>query len=320
MRSKETDDALCLCCREEKYRKREVSDLEYFRELLRVIPMLKGTHLFDIIALILDEFCNGSGLLENGYSDTEINALWREANEKMFALCHGDYSELLSLNNVEKLYNSPLDHGKSCTDEKCHTSSNGTTFVFDFKELGFVRPDPYHYELAKNKENCGKKLNNDEKSIILAQNIYLLLSDKNRQKIQLHLRSDENKTTAYELIKYLKDRGFSLDIFLSFEGEGSVEKLISLCLMSDESIRIYPEIVITKTDSFENLKRRLRLLFGAYPAEKIRFGGALTDSCAFFYEHILFRKALFEVLFEIEKDGEKSFEKARKIILKDNTI
>ncbi len=315
IRSRETDDALCLCGREEKYRRGEVSDFEYFRELLRALPLLKGTHIFDLVNLILDEFCNGADTLKNRYSHTEINDLWREANEKMFAFCNGEYLELLRLNNVEKLYNNSFGTENRVVDEKCHTPSGDTTFVFDFKGFDFIRPDPYHYELAKNKENCGEKLNNNEKSIILAQEIYLLLSDKNRGKIQLHLRCDESGNTASELIKYLKDRGFSVDIFLAFEGEGSVEKLISLCLMSNDFIRIYPEILISKTDSFDNLKRRLRLLFGVYPAENIRFGGAVTDSPTFFLEHILFRKALFEVLFEIEQDEQKAFEKARKIIL-----
>lgn len=314
LRGDETDSALCLCGREEKYRRGEVSDFEYFKELLLALPMLKGTHIYDLARLTLSELCGDFFALSESFSDEDIRLLWGAANEKIAELCDGEYKKLLGIYNVEKLYKSSFDDGGNSCDEKCYISNGVTSFVFDFKELDFTRPDPYHYTLAINKKNSGEKLNNDEKSIILSQNIYLILSDKHREKIQLHLRCDENKSTASDLIKYLKDRKFSLDIFLSFEGCGSVEKLISLCLMSDDSIRIYPEILITKTDSLENLKRRLRLLFGGYPAENIRFGGAVTDSPLFFFEHILFRKALFEVLLEIENDDQKAYEKVIKIL------
>jgi len=314
LRCKETDAALCLCGREEKYRRGEVSDFEYFKELLLSLPTLKGTHVFDLLHITLLELCGEELASRKSFSEEDICLLWAAANEKIFELCGGDHNELLKKYNVEKLYRCSVDDENKECDEKCHTSDKCEALVFDFKGLDFIRPDPYHYKLATEKKNRGEKLNNDEKSIILAQEIYLLLSLKSRGKIQLHLRCDENTDTAKDIINYLKDRKFSLDIFLAFSGEGSVEKLISLCLMSDENIRIYPEIVITKTDSFENLKRRLRLLFGAYPAENIRFGGAVTDSPTFFFEHILFVRALYSVLFEIENDEQKAYEKVRKIL------
>ena len=315
LRSGETDDALCLCGREEKYRRGEVSDFEYFKELLSVLPMLKGTHICDLVSLVLSELCGEKFISNETFSESDICDLWSSANEKIFEICGGEYDKLLEKYNVEKLYNCSADTGTCACDGKCHTTNKKEVNVFDFKGLDFIRPDPYHYGLAKDKEKCGEKLNNDEKSIILSQNIYLILSDKNRGKIQLHLLCDENKSTAKELINYLKDRGFSADILIGYSGEGSVEKLISLCLLSDENIRISPEIVITRTDSFENLKRRLRLLIGAYPCENLRFGGATTDSPTFFFEHILFTRALFSVLLEIGNDERNAYEKLRKIIL-----
>lgn len=302
LRCEETDNALCLCGREEKYRKGEVSDFEYFKELLLSLPSLKGTHIFDLVHLCFSEFCDEEAALKESFSEYEIGLLWTKANEKIYELCDREYDKLLKIYNVEKLYRYPDDAENAERDEKCHITDENTAFVFDFEGLDFVRPDPYHYKLAIEKQNSGEKLNNIEKSIILAQDIYLILSDKNRGKIQLHLRCDEQGDTAKNIINYLKDRGFSLDIFLAFSGEGSVDRLISLCLMSNEFVRIYPEIIITQTDSFENLKRRLRLLFGAYPCENIKFGGAATDSKAFFFEHVLFAKALFCVLCEIDKN------------------
>ena len=318
LRSEETDAALCLCGREEKYRRGEVSDFEYFKELLLSLPALNGTHVCDLVRLTLSELCGEELASRESFSEEDICLLWQSANEKIFALCGGEYEKLLKEYNVEKLYRYSIDDKNNSCDEKCHISDKKGVFVFDFTGLDFIRPDPYHYGLAIKKKNCGEKLNNDEKSIILSQNIYLILSDKSRGKIQLHLRCDENGDTAKKLINYLCDRGFSLDIHIAFSCEGSVEKLISLCLLSNENIRIYPEIVLTRTDSLENLKRRLRLLFGAYPAENIRFGGAVTDSPAFFFEQILFTRALYSVLCEIEKDGPKALEKARKIILNNN--
>lgn len=314
IRCKETDDALCLCLREEKYRRGEVSDFEYFKELLLSLPMLKGTHVCDLARLALSELCGEKFMSNETFSEQDICLLWRMANEKIFELCGGKYDKLLEKYNVEKLYNCSHDTENCCCAEKCHIVNKKEDFVFDFKGLDFARPDLYHYKLAKEKESRGEKLNNDEKSIILLQNIYLILSDKNREKIQLHLLCDENTDTAKKLINYLKDRGFSADILLGYLGEGSVENLITLCLLSDEKIRISPEIVVTRTDSFENLKRRLRLLLGAYPAENLRFGGAVTDSPTFFFEHILFAHALFSVILEIENDDTKAFEKVKKIL------
>ncbi len=290
--SSDTDAALCFCESEEKYRRREVSDFEYFAELMRVLPMLFGTHTYDTVTTALCAICDDRTVIKKEFSNSDICVLWKRANERIAELCGGEYEILLQKFGVEKLYYDEIVSSENLCVGKYYTSGADTTFVFDMKNIDFIRPDPYHCDIAMKKKNNGEKLNFQEISLVLSQSLYLKLSEKNRGKIQLHLRADNDGKNASALINYFKGRRFPLEIFLAFEGGQSVETLTSLCLLSDENVRIRPEIVITGTDSFVNLCARSKLLFAAYPSEKIGFGGAVTDSPAFFAEHLLFRSAL----------------------------
>lgn len=299
LRSEETDAALCFCESEEKYRRREVSDFEYFSELIRALPMLVGTHVYDTVTTAVCEICGDSTVIKKELSDGEICELWKFCNEKISELCMGDIDVLCKKFGVEKSYYDEFAFYNGYCVGKCYISDRDTTFVFDMKNIDFVRPDPYHYELAIKKKNNGEKLNVQEISLVLSQELYLKLSENGRGKIQLHLRADDDGKNAEELINYIKGRRFQIEIFIAVTGGQSVERIASLCLLSDENVRIRPEIVISKTDSFANLCARLRLLFAVYPRRMISYGGSVTDSPAFFAEYLLFCRAIESVLNEI---------------------
>ena len=297
--SEETDAALCFCESEEKYRRREVSDFEYFSELMRVLPTLVGTHVYDTVTTAICAICGDSTVFKNEFSDIDICGLWKCCNEKISELCGGDLDVLCGKFGVEKSHFDEFAFCNGYCVGKCYNTDRDTTFVFDMKNIDFVRPDPYHYELAIKKKNNGEKLNTEEISLVLSQELYLKLSEKNRGKIQIHLRADDDGKNAEALINYIKGRIFSIEIFLAVTGEQSVERIAPVCLLSDENVRIRPEIVVSKTDSFANLRARLRLLFAVYPWKMISYGGSVTDSPAFFAEHLLFCRALESVLNEI---------------------
>ena len=298
LRSEETDAALCFCESEEKYRRREVSDFEYFSELIRALPMLIGTHVHDTVTTAICAICGDSTVIKNEFSDSDICGLWKHCNEKISELCMGDIDVLCKKFGVEKSYYDEFAFYNGNCVGKCYNSDRDTTFVFDMKNIDFVRSDPYHYELAIKKKNNGEKLNIQEISLVLSQELYLKLSENGRGKIQLHLRADDDGKNAEELINYIKGRRFQIEIFIAVTGGQSVERIASLCLLSDENVRIRPEIVISKTDSFANLCARLRLLFAVYPWKMLSYGGSVTNSPAFFAEYLLFCRALERVLNE----------------------
>ena len=291
----ETDEALCFCDSEGKYRRRESSDFEYFSELMRILPELEGTHVCENIRSILCEIC-GIEALDGALSESDICSLWTLANEKMFSLCDGEYVEFLKKYGAEKLYFDEFALIENDCVGKYYDSGTDTIFVYNMKKLDFVRPDPYHYDCALKKQNNGEKLNNKEISTLLAQTLYLKLAEKQRGKIQLHLRADSDGKTARELISYFKGRRFPLEIYLAFEGEGSVENTVSLCLLSDEIVKVRPEILLTRTDSFANLCDRMKLLFAAYPYKNVTYGGTDTNSPAFFLGYRLYKRAIERVV------------------------
>ena len=285
----------------------KTSDFEYFSEYLKRLPTLRGTRSYDLSKIILEVLCGIERMPINGFSDEEIRKLWIDGNAKIFERGTESF-------NAEKLYSSDYIMRKTCCDEKCHIYDDIHTLVCDYTELDFIRPDPYHAGLICDKEISGEKLNNYEISLLMSQKIYEYISKNKCEKIQLHLRSFGDKKVLFELVEYLKRLNKPLDIFIAYETFFELDDILKLASLTDENIKISPEIVITNYDSLNVLTNRLSTLFAVYPTGQIRFGGAVTDSPTLFFEHILFNRALFSVLCEIENDQRKAYEKLRKII------
>lgn len=293
----------------------KASDFEYFNELCKKLPYLKGTKLLDLLCVELALFCDSFDGENVRLSSEQIRQMWHEANEKIVGCFDGSIKKTYGIFNVEKLYRHDDNRSPRIYDEKDKKSPLIDSDTYDLAEFDFIRPDPYHSEMLRDRIIRGEKLNNNEISLLSFQDIYLKFLQNKSGKMQLHLRFGRGTRTAENLISYLKLRGLRGEIFLGCDGETSAEAVAYLCSMSDGNINVRPEIVLTRTDSYRNLKNRLSLLAGAYPVEKLRFGGAVTDSPLFFAEHFMFRKALSEVLCEIYGDVNEALDTAKKIIL-----
>jgi len=165
----------------------------------------------------------------------------------------------------------------------------------DIKDMGFVRGDHYHAEQVYGRIKSGGSISGEERSRLF----FWILADicaRLDGDCVLHLSIGENYAAAHLLISYLIMRGICprIKIGVSYNTSRLGRELCELCRL--DSKRVSLELVVGIEDSPTVLSGRFAELLSFYPAERLDFGGVVTDSKLYFAAHRYARKIICETL------------------------
>lgn len=304
-RTSAKDEVLRLFFCDEKYLHPLISDFEYFADFCRLLPSLAGTLVGELAEEEIQILCGNSIEYPRAYLDEKIVSLWENGNKNLTDI-RGNYLDFLSNFDVEKLYQrETLLNTFGCV-EKCYHQGENCFAVADLSHIPFVRPNPYHANLAKEALAEGNPVSEEEKAILIFQALYEILCASSKSISCLRLIPDADGKTARDFIEYLKRMGVSLSIRIAADGSVREETLVSLYALSDAQLDITLELVLGAADSQLSLYRRLCRLSALFPLSHLRFGGVRTDAPLFFAGHRHFLRVLSRLLLEITPNGEEA--------------
>jgi len=277
-----------------------LSDFEYFRALAMLLPRLTGVREGELIGeelLIIQEKAHD---ISRPLADEILQEIWNDVRDTL-EKCDGDYDILLGEIGVEKLHCGYRIANASCGVKKYKNKEDDLSALCDFRGLSFVRPDPYHVSLIEEKKQRGESLWAEESAMLAAQALYRLCATARDREVEIRLLAD-NGQTAKEVIAYLKRLHVRGCVWLAADGAIADDALVALCALSDEHLRVRLEIVLGETDSARNFEKRLSALAALYPISLWHFGGVITQSPLFAAGHVLARRVICGLAFEIVDD------------------
>ena len=251
--------------------------------------------------------------LLNGKNDAVADIL-RDNNETPMSFCKNNDSVVDNSNesfvdinqDIYALISSgvPLDMGEwsGRIIDRLKMKKPPYELAADIEDMEFIRGDYYHAGQVYKKIKEGASISGEEK----AQLFFWLLADiftKLDGNCLIHLNIGENYGAAHALISYLLMRGISPQIKIGVTPRTSRmgARVCELCLLDPRRISL--ELVVGMEDSPEKLSARFVELLSYYPADRLSFGGVMTDSVLCFAAHRYAKRVICQALSEIAHEN-----------------
>ena len=302
-RGEVTNRLLCRLGCEEKYYTSEASDFDWFSEWERIYPRSLGTG----IAALYREALRMLSMDEprENLTGEESCARWRQAN-----LALAELHERLETEEMPEEAATTIDLGAFLSQwlsqvrpkEALKISSLTEEILFAIgKEEGevrlvwnvggapFVRPDPYHADLALNAISANEDSERDRFLVLSQTVIELLLKRTDDARVSLHLYSERSYKTIEAFLKYVHGRKISLgSAYLGVFLKDEPQEWIELC----DKYGVRPEWILRAEDFGAGFERRLAAILCSYPAGGISFGMSLEEEpFSFLMKELLYRTA-----------------------------
>lgn len=284
---------------EEKFITGEASDYEKFRAFCRIVPDLAGHPLFLSAHLLLRRLLNCPLML----NEENCGAIWQIAADRLALLT--DCTPLLKRLQIGCLFTLHPAVGTQArplfmpsTDDVDDTlpGAAGCTAARHIlpRLSAFVKPDPYHADLARKRLTEGQPLDDNAAACLAAQQLRILGREYRRRGWTLQLVVPQGCNPA------------ALDALLAYLSANDALPQTMLCL----SEPIVPLTVHTKAAFSPNplytltqLSQALQTFAAKFPLGRLCGIADAADSLLALAQHDLFRRALCDALGRMVQDG-----------------